>query len=154
MPSSKSCPGCRVLQYCSEKCFQSDRKHELLCPQMAMLKRLTSADFRSFASHFSFVDWAEELRLPKESAETMPTLAPSEVSPTGDEVPTVPTTLPSEKALPVAEDLCSLLDSVVDSDLAEIVRRVEDALQDRVSLVCTSKIIPWLISDIYCIYIK
>ena len=123
LPSSRHCSGCGILRYCSEKCQKSDRSHEQLCPQMAMLQRLVSVDFRSFSSHFSFASWADELHVkPKETT-------PEILEPPEEVSLEVPTPAPSER-VPVAEDLCSLLDSVVDDELAEAIQRVEEALQE------------------------
>ena len=132
MPSSRNCSGCGILRYCSEKCQKSDRSHEQLCPQMAMLQRLVSVDFRSFSSHFSFASWADELHVkPKETAPQILEVPPEEVS------LEVPTPAPSER-VPAAEDLCNLLDSVVDGELAEAIQRVEEALQEsRLNELCT-----------------
>jgi hypothetical protein len=90
---------------------------------MAMLQRLVSVDFRSFSSHFSFASWADELHVkPKETT-------PEILEPPEEVSLEVPTPAPSER-VPVAEDLCSLLDSVVDDELAEAIQRVEEALQE------------------------
>ena len=89
-----------------------------------MLQRLVSVDFRSFSSHFSFASWADELYLkPKETTPKILEVQPEELA------PEVPTPAPSER-VPLAEDLCSLLDSVVDDELAEAIRRVEEVLQE------------------------
>ena len=89
-----------------------------------MLQRLVSVDFRSFSSHFSFASWADELHVkPKETTPEIPVVPAEEVT------PEVPIPAPSKKVL-LAEDLCSLLDSVVDDELAEAIRRVEEALQE------------------------
>ena len=48
-----------LVAYCSDKCYGSHRDlHSKLCPQMAMLQQLASADFRLYRSRFDFTEWA------------------------------------------------------------------------------------------------
>lgn len=58
------CAGCNLVSYCSDRCAsRHDRTHKYLCPQMGMVQRLASSDFRAYERPFSFVEWAAEVEL-------------------------------------------------------------------------------------------
>ena len=93
--------------------------------QMTMLRQLSSADFRSFDSHFSFATWAKQAaeedsqRLAADVAE-----APVEELP-AEEAPKV-----GEPVVATADDLCARLDACESSELANVIQAVEEALQE------------------------
>ena len=92
---------------------------------MTMLRQLSSADFRSFDSHFSFATWAKQAaeedsqRLAADVAE-----APVEELP-AEELPKV-----GEPVVATADDLCARLDACESSELANVIQAVEEALQE------------------------
>ena len=94
-----------------------------LCPQMGMLRELVTADFRDYNSSLSFPLWAEKLpAIPavQHEAPDIPEL-PEPTESTESE--------PSAKSVPCVEDLCSLLDSASDGEMANAITSIEEALQ-------------------------
>ncbi|CAE7818798.1 unnamed protein product [Symbiodinium sp. CCMP2456] len=96
---------------------------------MAMLRQLSSSDFRSFDSHFSFTTWAKQAA--EEDSQRLASVESADVAEAPvEELPAEESPKVHGRIVATADDLCARLDASESSELANVVQAVEEALQE------------------------
>mmetsp|Transcript_166252 Transcript_166252/g.533859 ORF Transcript_166252/g.533859 Transcript_166252/m.533859 type:complete len:1592 (-) Transcript_166252:284-5059(-) len=132
------CAGCNLVSYCSDRCASRHaRTHKSLCPQMGMVQRLASSDFRAYERPFSFVDWAAEVELTRPAellasiSEVLGNEHEAELVAKGETCEATPSLVPS------VDELCARFDTAVASSdpnaVLDAIRGIEEALKETCS---------------------